>query len=289
MGTVTRKRPKPPYLDILDNNDGVFLNILENMNTGKTPTFLFWASQFSQKWKIPYIVKSDTDTFMKMDKIFDLLQNELPPIPGIDGDENVKQPSIMAGHLWHTPWKFLPDIDQHFWDEQFYMGLHFYLLGGFYLMSSNLAEDATREARHFQQIIPDIVINSTNNKPHGYLAGHEDHDTTSLAEIGHYQSLMFKNKSNNTKSPSVIQWVTMPKSLLAFKHPVKLINKRKWKRLVANELNHSTPEITSQSETFKPQSPSQVQTLVLIYDVPSSEARNYYRQQLFAPEHLGNG
>lgn len=61
--------------------DVVYLNIKENMKTGKTPTWFKFASFLTEKFGIDYIAKADTDTFMWMPALLDFISNDLPPKP----------------------------------------------------------------------------------------------------------------------------------------------------------------------------------------------------------------
>ncbi|KAL3921447.1 MAG: hypothetical protein SGILL_002741, partial [Bacillariaceae sp.] len=171
----------PPYQDVVDNNDGIFLNIIENLNLGKTPTFLYWANKLSMQWKIPYIVKCDTDVFIRMDRMIEMLQQDLPPIPVItEKNTNIKQPSVMAGELFLKPrGKWLQSLDESFYKSQYFMGQKYFFFGGFYLMSQDLVEVATKEARLYHNVIPTLINGKDPRKgPHGYIGGIEDHDST---------------------------------------------------------------------------------------------------------------
>jgi hypothetical protein len=286
--------PPPPYQDVIANNDGIFLKIIENMNNGKTPTYLYWASQFSKQWNIPYIAKCDGDAFLQMDLLFEFLQEDLPPIPVIDDNHsssnNIKQPSVLTGYLWHNPWNFQATVDQTFWSENYFRGLHLYLMGGFYLMNQALAEEATQEARKYENIIPLSIKQWSLTGSHGYLEGVEDHDAIAMIDVGHYGSLRDGNKGPFS---SVIQWITMPKDLFFFNHPVKKL--WKWKVLCQKEKEKFEKKQMDKQEdsSTRPlhgpgqQHPQKVHTLVLVYGAITPELREQYRHQLLAQSEFG--
>jgi hypothetical protein len=299
MATVSKSgnaTESPPYQDVLDNNDGVFLNIIENMNHGKTPTFMNWASQLSQQHGIPYIAKCDSDVFLRMDKMFELVRYELPPIPVLESITNMdKPPSVMASEIIHRREKKLSTLDMSYWTKLFYMGQNLYVQGGFYLMSNNLALEATREARYFEHIIPDIMnwedsqsANvAPNNDPHGYLEGVEDHDATAMIHFGHYRSLLSPRQRNETDflTPSVIQWITMPRELYPFVHPVK--EAEKWNELVAKELNTtSNGSAPIRVKTVTNQEKRTILTLIVIYSAGDITSRQLYRRKVLEKQGL---
>jgi hypothetical protein len=112
------------------------------MNEGKTPTFLYWASQVAKQWNIPYISICDSDTFVRLQTtMLQFLENELrTATPDI-------APPILTGALRHKAyWKLLPTKEK-FWRETFYSGMHVYLSGEFYKMSQDLAEGPVTQAR----------------------------------------------------------------------------------------------------------------------------------------------
>jgi hypothetical protein len=272
------------HYDALDNKDSIFLNIVENMNDGKTATFIYWASKFAKKWDIPFVAKCDDDTFLDIELLLDFMQSDLPPIP-----ISSKKPSVMAGYLWHKKVPWHPSTDQSFWELQFYLGFHMYLMGGFFLLSADLAEEATVEAHYYRQAISQINTRAvlgklSSSEAHGYLEGIEDHDTISMAIHGHYQSLRQKHDSIH---PSVIQWVNMPKHMFFFKHPVKELSE--WSRNLKQALN-SHRDVVKQAQVLAPPFGTEranVRTLVLIYNAGNIKTRIQYRQNLSLSDFFG--
>jgi Galactosyltransferase len=61
------------------NFDVTVLNIRENMNEGKTPTWFHYASQISNQFDLDYVMKTDSDTLIVMDQFLDFINDYLPP------------------------------------------------------------------------------------------------------------------------------------------------------------------------------------------------------------------
>jgi hypothetical protein len=268
---------KLPYSDVLVHKDGIFLNIVENMNEGKTETFLYWASKVSNQFKIPYIAKCDTDTVIRLQKMLRFLNQELPLSPVMVNDAEARPQSIVAGAMRHKPWKggFLPTVDESFWQQHYFHGMHLYLNGGFYLMSRHLGELAVREARHLEHIIPNIKMDLPNgqyNDPHSYLEGAEDHDAVALAEQGLFKSPEYQF--------SLIQWLIIPKNLRFFSHPVK--SREKWERFFSMEKekmkNSSDTDVISGSSIDIEN--DDVKTLLVIFNATTVSMREDYRSEL---------
>lgn len=226
---------QPQYDDAFIESDVTILNIVENMNDGKTPTFLFWASQVAKEWNIPYVSKCDSDTFLRLPTMLQFLEHELPiTTPNF-------APSILTGALRHKAYWTSAPSKEAFWRETFYSGMHLYLSGSFYLMSRDLAEMAVTEAR---QLFENASLNSTNSDEGGnhdpsYLEGHEDHDAISMIQVGHERHLQFQSTPTSGSNGTVIldafiQWIVIPKKCRFWEHPVK--GKYRWGRIWAREL-----------------------------------------------------
>jgi hypothetical protein len=59
--------------------DVTFLNIEENMNTGKSQTWFKYAAQVMDRLDIDYAIKTDTDCLIVMDHFFNFIDTYLPP------------------------------------------------------------------------------------------------------------------------------------------------------------------------------------------------------------------
>lgn len=67
----------PPVL--ADEEDVVHLNIRENMNRGKTPSWFDYASKALLAKGVDYVAKLDLDTLVSIPQLLDFVDNELPP------------------------------------------------------------------------------------------------------------------------------------------------------------------------------------------------------------------
>ena len=61
--------------------DVVLLNIKENMNEGKTPSWFHYTSTLLHR-KIDYVAKLDLDTLVSIPQLLEFVNKELPPAPG---------------------------------------------------------------------------------------------------------------------------------------------------------------------------------------------------------------
>jgi Galactosyltransferase len=293
----------PPYNDILEHRDGTFLNIVENMDQGKTPTFLFWASKVSSELNIPYIAKCDSDSIIDLNGLLEFLHQQLPKIPAPVGNQvaTLKQPSVVAGSPilrkeLNNGW-FLTSTNESFWEEEYFMGAHLYYNGGFYLMSRDLAESATFAARKLEDVFPRIVSFSARklynigpkyeDKPHSYLEGVEDHDAISTAEHGHYDPIFNKNDT----VPSIIQWLVIPQYSRFHEHPAKTGNhwgpllKREERAQKSKEKTNPTPTAhgsSFQSVDTHTSHPEQSRSLIVVYGATLDTVRANYRSHLHA-------
>ena len=96
--------------------DVVYLNIRENMENGKTVTWLRYGAMIANQYAgINYIAKVDDDSLFSMDHYFAFVEKNLPPVPfnfNIYGGESVAN---------------------HFHDS-------LYMMGQFFFMATNLAD-----------------------------------------------------------------------------------------------------------------------------------------------------
>ncbi len=95
--------------------DCTYLNIQENMNFGKSPTYFKYGAELSKEYAIDYIAKLDDDTMISIDLLMEFINDELPPAPynkRIYG--GAARLSLMQSHM--------------------------YAAGEFYFMSSDLAD-----------------------------------------------------------------------------------------------------------------------------------------------------
>ena len=133
------------------------------MNSGKSQTWFYYASLEMEKLGIEYVMKIDTDSLIYLDRYFTFADHSLPPAP--------YNKRILAG----TPvdkagWKLSEDDTkkQEAFFIQEYSSLHFYAAGQMYMLSQDLAAGVS-------------YVAAQPNVTKTYLAGHEDHDVSTMA------------------------------------------------------------------------------------------------------------
>lgn len=95
-------------------DDFIHLNIQENIDEGKSATYLKFAANVAAEYHIDYIAKADTDTLINMNVLLDFMDTDLPPKP--------MNRRMYGGHTWgnfHTS--------------------SYYAVGSFYFMSIDMA------------------------------------------------------------------------------------------------------------------------------------------------------
>ena len=173
--------------------DITHLDIAENMDFDKSPTWLGYASKVMQDMKIDYVAKLDTDTLPLLDLYFRFVNKELPA--------HAESHRIMAGILADTV-TFSDHIPQkHYRDRAKYMKPkfgdvppHYYFRGEFYLLSKQLAIDAY-----------ETYVTNFPEFPN-WTRRFEDQIVTALVFA----------------SPGPVTTVLLAKSEAFWKHPVKL-------------------------------------------------------------------
>jgi hypothetical protein len=146
----------------LNDGDMTLLNIKENMNQGKSQTWFKYAGKFAQDHDLDYVVKCDADSILHMHRFFAFAYKHLPPPPY---NVNIYAGALRDKAYWpkHTTSEELIRFESYFGNH--YEGVHLYIAGQFYLMSTDLAKFVGQEAK--------------NAKP--YCEGHEDHDISAMA------------------------------------------------------------------------------------------------------------
>mmetsp|Transcript_117452 Transcript_117452/g.339571 ORF Transcript_117452/g.339571 Transcript_117452/m.339571 type:complete len:352 (+) Transcript_117452:234-1289(+) len=189
------------YPDVNDP-DVTLLNIQENMNEGKSPTFLYYASQMMKKYDIDYVMKLDGDSILHLHDWFAFAHQYLPP----------KGHGILGGALRHKAfWLPDPKLDpngtalyarEDFWRRE-YDNVHMYVAGQCYFMSRDLC---------------DKVIQEAPVSAH-YTEGHEDHDVSSMVYFD---------------SDRPVHLMAIGKSQRFWEHPVK--GQPRWERIRKREI-----------------------------------------------------
>ena len=135
----TLKGPLPPeFSDFEKQTDFTVLNIEENMNDGKSETWLNFASQVVEETGgIDYIAKTNGDTLLYIDKVVQYLDVFLPPFPF---NSNSMMGNAATKNLWEYEKRKAAYVSlrHHFDGGSGYGHLHFYFQGQFYGMSPML-------------------------------------------------------------------------------------------------------------------------------------------------------
>ena len=153
--------------------DMTLLNIVENMNSGKSPTWLAYGASLSEQYGIDYIAKQDTDTIIYLDKYFEFARSHLPPTPFAT--------DIFAG--WFADKRFWPRMEGDVVEVRkftYKASMTLFAQGQFYLLSCDLAAKMSLAIAQHAQF-------STK----GYLEEHEDRDVTSAVLLGSGRQLHF--------------------------------------------------------------------------------------------------
>ncbi|KAL7573761.1 hypothetical protein ACA910_007791 [Epithemia clementina (nom. ined.)] len=169
-----------------DRLDMTFLNIAENMNHGKSPSWFYYAHGLVDRLRLDYVAKCDSDTVVDLKRYFHFATKKLPPAPwnqaiyagkvmdklwwGNDeehwkGRKSLKQYTAQERHLHESMVEryssFLP---KHL---QSTATLHLYMAGQFYLLSTDLVQSVAEQLANPQHIL--------------YTEGDaEDHDISSM-------------------------------------------------------------------------------------------------------------
>eukprot|EP00934_Nitzschia_sp_Nitz4_P006903 Nitzschia sp. Nitz4//scaffold2_size372955//295635//297075//NITZ4_000458-RA/size372955-processed-gene-0.446-mRNA-1//1//CDS//3329546883//6893//frame0 len=202
---ILRPTPYEGKFDNLTEGDISLLNIRENMNDGKSPSFFYFASQILKEFDLDYAMKFDGDSIMHLHDWFLFAHNHLPPRPYSRG--------VVAGALRHKAfwdqYKDVSDLEkkEHFWSFEF-EGTHLYLAGQCYLLSYDMCQHLSREAPLAYS--------------RGYLEGHEDHDVGSMI---YYRDFSRVPDLNET----LVRLIPISKAQRFWEHPVKGLPR--WRRI----------------------------------------------------------
>ena len=171
--------------DFYENNDFTLLNIRESMNHGKTPTFFFWARGIAKSLNIQYVAKCDSDAIFRLVFLLQCLHKELPWQPPPPPYPQQQQRSLVLGTMRHKAfWNDTRGEGEEFWHKNYYHGMHLYLGGQFYLISTDLIDGLIQQAKHYPNL--------------NYLEGHEDHDALSMIQVA--------------KKDDLIRWISLPRN-----------------------------------------------------------------------------
>jgi hypothetical protein len=223
---------KPRHKDT-NRTDVTILNIRENMNNGKTPTFFYFALQVMRQFPndIHYAMKCDSDAMLRLTSFLQFVDTELPILPNIAATSSsssisltsasmndpllslppMSAPAVLIGSLRHKSlWevKGTPELRRQYeglWDAEYYNGVHLYLAGQCYAMSTRALELLVDETR--RQPLPPVGVNFSLTSD--YYEGHEDHDTSSSVIVA------------ATRENVTLRWIDMARHYRFWEHPVK--------------------------------------------------------------------
>jgi len=184
----------------LNEPDMTLLNIRENMNEGKSQTWMHYGAQIAEQYDLDYVTKCDADTMFHLHEFFVFAYKHLPPAPY---NSMMYVGALRDKAYWpkHETEEERIRYESYFGNN--YEGVHLYVAGQIYIMSRDLAKFVGQEA----------LANKCS-----YCEGHEDHDISAMA-------------FHNTKEP--IKLLVIGRSHRFWEHPVK--GEPRWKRIWARE------------------------------------------------------
>ncbi len=183
----------------LNEPDMTLLNIRENMNEGKSQTWMYYASQIAEEYDLDYVGKVDADSMLHLHEFFHFAYKNMPPSP--------YNSMMYIGALRDKAYwpKHATDAERNKFESYFgtvYDGVHLYVAGQLYIMATDLAKFVGQEALSGKC---------------SYCEGHEDHDISAIA----------------FHSPEPIKLVCIGRTHRFWEHPVK--GEPRWKRIWARE------------------------------------------------------
>jgi Galactosyltransferase len=125
--------------------DMTMLDIRENMNEGKSQTWMYYGSIIAYKYNLDYVAKCDTDTVLYLDSYFEFAHKSMPPAPF---NHNMYIGAMLPKSRWRTNRTDKREIDRyegHF--NRNFGGIHVYMAGQLYIMSPDLANFVGKEAQ----------------------------------------------------------------------------------------------------------------------------------------------
>jgi hypothetical protein len=196
---MTATRPVPAKSPDLNDPDVTLLNIKENMNEGKSQTWLKHGAEIAEQYGLDYVVKCDADAMLHLHEFFTFAYKHLPPAPY---NTHVYAGALRDKAYWprHKTEEERIRYESYFGNN--FEGVHLYVAGQIYIMSTDLAKFVGQEA--------------LENKC-SYCEGHEDHDISAMA----------------FHSPEPIKLLVIGRKQRFWEHPVK--GEPRWKRIWARE------------------------------------------------------
>ena len=211
---------------LLDKGDDqVTLNIKENMEDGKSQTWLYFATTLinNEGFHFDYVGKMDTDTLIRLDDYFKFAKDNLHPYPF-----NVRTiAGLFHDKSWWAQRKIGRNRKEQFFEAHYtgfkpdgITGIHLYPAGQLYILSTDLATSIVKDAKPFSSFLES--------------EGVEDHDIGTMAYV------RSEGKSLNL--------VMLSKKALFWDHPVKR-NKKGWEEKWGNEISRVRTVLLPQNST----------------------------------------
>lgn len=179
----------------VNDPDTILLNIRENMNEGKSQTWMKYGAEIAEEHDLDYVTKCDADSLLHLHDFFEWAYKNLPPAPY---NTNVYAGALRDKAYWprHETEKERIQYESYF--GQNFEGVHLYVAGQFYILSTDLARFVGKEA----------YVNNCS-----YCEGHEDHDISAMA----------------FHSPEPIKLMVIGRNHRFWEHPVKGVPR--WRRM----------------------------------------------------------
>ena len=183
----------------LNEPDMTLLNIRENMNEGKSQTWMYYGAAIAEEYDLDYVAKCDADSLFHLHEFFHFAYKNMPPAPY---NSMMYVGALRDKAYWpkHTSEKERVQFESYFGMN--FDGVHLYVAGQLYILATDLAKYVGQEA---------LAGNCS------YCEGHEDHDISAMA----------------FHSPEPIKMVVIGRSHRFWEHPVK--GEPRWKRILARE------------------------------------------------------
>ena len=127
----------------LNEPDMTLLNIRENMNEGKSQTWMKYGADIAEEYDLDYVTKCDADTLFHLHEFFQWAYVHLPPAPY---NKHVYVGALRDKAYWPRHDKEEDRIRYESFFGNNYEGVHLYVAGQIYIMSTDLARFVGKEA-----------------------------------------------------------------------------------------------------------------------------------------------
>ena len=169
------------------------------MNEGKSQTWMKAGAEIAAEYDLDYVVKFDADSILHLHEFFRFAYKNLPPAPY---NKHMYVGALRDKAYWPRHATEAERIRYESYFGNNFEGVHLYVAGQMYMVSTDLAKFIGKEA--------------LKNKC-SYCEGHEDHDISAMA----------------FHSPEPVKLVVIGRSHRFWEHPVK--GEPRWRRIWARE------------------------------------------------------